>query len=77
MNKKQENPRERFKRLAEKRTNELLYKLKILGNCSNKQLYSYEKHEIEKIFSTIEKKVKDIKGQFLRNLKQNSQEFKL
>jgi len=66
--------RERFIRLAEKRTNEVLKRLKILGNCSNRQTYSYTKEDIEKIFSAIEKRVKEIKAKFVYSEEDN---FKL
>ncbi|HOQ66981.1 MAG TPA: hypothetical protein PLY82_13700 [Methanosarcina thermophila] len=61
---KNETQRERFKRLATKRTNEVLKRLKILGNCSNRQVYEYSEKDIEVIFSTIERKVKEIKAKF-------------
>jgi len=61
---KDETPRERFKRLATKRTNEVLRKLKILGNCSNRQIYEYTEKDVEAIFSAIERKVKEIKAKF-------------
>ena len=61
---KNETPRERFKRLATKRTNEVLKKLKILGNCSNRQIYEYTERDVEAIFSAIERKVKEIKAKF-------------
>ncbi len=57
--------RERFKRLATIRTNAVLYRLKVLANCSNRQLYDYDEKEIDKIFSEIDKKVKDAKAKFL------------
>lgn len=56
--------RERFKRLAEYRTNEVLKRLKVLGNCANRSAYDYTEEEINKIFSEIEKQVKDIKSKF-------------
>lgn len=56
--------RERFKRLAERRTNAVLQKLKILGNCSNRSAYEYTEEEINKIFSTIEKAVRENKAKF-------------
>lgn len=59
-----EQKKERFKRLATKRTNAVLKQLKILGNCSNRQLYEYSEDQIDKIFSTIDKKVKEIKNKF-------------
>ena len=42
--------RDRFKRLATQRTNAILKKLKILGNCANKNVYAYTDKEINKIF---------------------------
>jgi len=56
--------RERFKRLATYRTNEVLKRLKVLGNCSNRSTYSYSREEINKIFSEIDKKVKEMKAKF-------------
>lgn len=60
-----ENRHERFKRLATKRTNEILEKIRILGNCSNKSSYEYTEEEINKIFSEIEKQLKLTKAKFL------------
>ena len=59
-----EKRRERFKRLATQRTNSVLKKLQVLGNCANRQAYEYTEEEIKKIFSTIEKQVADIKARF-------------
>ena len=56
--------KDRFKRLAEQRTNAVLKKLQILGNCANRSAYSYTEDEINKIFSTIEKVTKDTKAKF-------------
>jgi len=58
------NKRERFIKLAEYRTNEALKRLRILGNCSNRSAYEYSEDEINKIFSVIEKKTKEIKSKF-------------
>jgi len=60
-----ENRRDRFKRLATTRTNSVLQKLKVLGNCSNRQAYEYSEEEVEKIFVSIEKYLKSIKAKFL------------
>ena len=59
-----ENNRERFKRLASLRTNTVLKRLKVLGNCSNRHIYEYTEDDIDKIFSEIEKKVKEVKAKF-------------
>jgi len=59
-----EIPAERFKRLATLRTNIVLDRLRVLGNCSNRQVYEYTKEDIEKIFSAIERALKETKSKF-------------
>ncbi|HIC90792.1 MAG TPA: hypothetical protein EYP21_01755 [Syntrophaceae bacterium] len=66
-----ETPHDRFKRLATKRTNEILRKLKILGNCSNRQVYEYTDEDIDKIFSAIERKVREVKAKFRASKEEN------
>ncbi|KPJ62042.1 MAG: hypothetical protein AMS15_05185 [Planctomycetes bacterium DG_23] len=64
MSKRVETSQERFKRLATMRTNAVLRRLRILGNCANRQIYSYTQAEVEKVFSTIERQVKEIRAKF-------------
>ncbi|MBU6500351.1 MAG: hypothetical protein KGJ89_00785 [Patescibacteria group bacterium] len=59
-----EAKRERFKRLATLRTNAILRRLKVLGNCSNRSAYEYTEEDINKIFSEIDRRVKDVKAKF-------------
>ncbi|OGD83585.1 hypothetical protein A2572_04780 [Candidatus Collierbacteria bacterium RIFOXYD1_FULL_40_9] len=54
----------RFKRLATYRTNEVLKRLKVLGNCSNRSAYEYNEEDISKIFNAIEKSVRETKAKF-------------
>jgi len=56
--------RERFLRLASARTNAVMDKLDILGNCSNKQAYDYTGEDIERVFSALLKKVRETKARF-------------
>jgi hypothetical protein len=56
--------RDNFKKLAAPRTNEVLRRLKILGNCANRSYYDYTEEEVGKIFSEIEKKVREAKAKF-------------
>ncbi|MBI3753494.1 MAG: hypothetical protein HY266_05520 [Deltaproteobacteria bacterium] len=72
--KKNESRHERFKRIASKRTNEILEKIRILGNCSNKSSYEYTEEEVNKIFSEIDKQLKLTKAKFLAGRKER---FKL
>ena len=62
--KKFNNPRERFLEVAESRTNSILEKIRILGNCSNKSLYNYSPEEINKIFKTIQDDLDHTKAKF-------------
>lgn len=59
-----ENKAERFARIAEKRTNNILEQIRLLGNCANKNNYSYEEEEVKKIFSVIERELKKTKIKF-------------
>jgi hypothetical protein len=61
----QETRHDRFKRIASKRTNEILEKIRILGNCSNRSSYEYTEEEINKIFLEIEKQLRFTKVKFL------------
>ncbi len=69
-----ETKRDRFIRLANRRTNAVLNQLKVLGNCSNKYVYEYSEEDIDQIFSEIERRVKETKARFRTSLKK---EFKL
>jgi hypothetical protein len=66
--------RDRFLRLAPKRTNKVLESLRVLGNCSNLRAYEYENDEVDRIFREIEAEVRQTKAQFSRG---SSREFKL
>jgi len=59
-----ETPEERFKRVATARTNAIFNKIRILGNCSNKQIYSYSEEDIEKIFSAINRQLREVRAKF-------------
>lgn len=69
------NARERFLDIAEARTNAVIQKIRILGNCSNKQLYKYAPEEISKIFRTIDVELDKAKARFSAN--DNKKRFKL
>ena len=55
---------DRFKRLATVRTNEVLNRLRILGNCADRRSYDYTEEEIEKIFKAIDEQAKIVKAKF-------------
>lgn len=60
-----ESNRERFVRIAESRTNKILDMLRLLGNCSNTNNYSYTQKDVDQIFGTLEKELKATKAKFV------------
>jgi NH3-dependent NAD+ synthetase len=68
--------RERFVTLAEARTNTVLHRLKVLGNCANKNLYEYKEEEINKIFRAIQKTIDETRNKFLSHATKQAK-FKL
>lgn len=70
-----DDKKERFVRIAERRTNNILEQLRLLENCSNKNNYSYTEEDVKKIFSVIETELKEVKMKF--NSKANKEKFKL
>ena len=65
----EETRREKFKRLAEKRTTSVLEQLRILGNLSNKANYDYSPEEVRKIFTAIDSQLRTVKARFTGNTK--------
>ena len=59
-----ETRKERFNRLATSRTNEIIDRIRILGNCSNKSTYEYSEAEISKIFRAIDNELRETKKKF-------------
>jgi len=62
-----ESREERFKRIAAFRTQKILDYIRLLGNCSNKSSYSYNDIDVNKIFFTIERELKNTKDIFKSN----------
>jgi hypothetical protein len=56
--------RDRFKRLAASRTNEVMKRLRVLGNCANQNAYDYTPADVKKIFDAIEDEVRVTKAKF-------------
>ncbi len=70
-----QDKKDRFKRLATTRTNDILKKLRILSNCSNRSAYEYSEDDVNKIFSAIDQAMKESKSKFY--FPKNNSGFKL
>ena len=68
--------RERFVRIAEKRVNKILDSIDSLANCSNKKNYEYNEQDVRKIFTEIERKLKDARA-FFQDSNQTKTSFRL
>ena len=56
--------RDRFLTVAERRTKEIMHKIQLLGNCSNKSAYQYHGDEVERIFEAIQEELDAAKARF-------------
>lgn len=77
MKKDKESKRDKFVRLAEARTNKIIDMLQLLGNCSNTSTYSYTQSDVDKIFSTIESEVREVKKKFNKTESKKGARFSL
>ena len=72
-----ENKNDRFKRIATKRTQNVLRSLKALAKCSNTRNYNYTEREVRKIFNAIQNELKLSRALFQKNNGRKSNEFTL
>jgi hypothetical protein len=70
-----ETKEQRFKRIASKRTENVLEALRKLGNCSNRGIYGYSDGDTAKIFAAVDGEMRRIKTLF--NMKSKSNKFSL
>jgi hypothetical protein len=59
-----ETKRERFLRVAERRTNNVLYRIRVLSNCANTYSYEFNPDDIRKIFGAIEQELAKARARF-------------
>lgn len=71
----EQEKKERFKRIAENRTNKIIDLIRLLGNCSNTSNYSYTDEEVKKIFTAIENELKVARAKY--QTKTTSKKFEL
>ena len=64
-----ETKHDSFKRLGGQRTNAVLERLRILGNCANSQLYEYTDDDVRKIFSAIRGELRTVEAKFKNSKK--------
>jgi hypothetical protein len=60
-----ETRRYRFERVADRRKNEIIKKIRLLGNCSNKSSYDFSENQINAMFREIQKELRKAKGRYV------------
>ena len=61
---KRQRKRVAFKKLAEKRTNAILERIRILGNLANRSAYEYTDDDLKKVFSVIDQELRITRAKF-------------
>ena len=72
-----ESSRENFVRLAEKRVNNAIKTLRLIGNLSNRSNYSYSDADVEKIFRVLERELKNARSRFESGRRTEAPSFSL
>lgn len=75
--KHKESKEERFCRLAEARVNKIIPMIRLLGNLSNTGIYSYSRHQVEKIFTALQLELVKAKMRFLQPQGKRNKRFSL
>lgn len=66
---------DRFKRIASKRVENIIKNIRSLSNCSNKNNYSYNEEDVNKMTRAIREEVKVLETLFKKNLSKNKDTF--
>lgn len=69
-----ETKSEKFKRIAENRTNRIIDQIRVLGNLSNTSNYDFTMDEVNQIFKSIEQELKKTRELFEE---ENEKKFRL
>ena len=70
-----ENKNDRFVRIAERRVDRIIDSFRLLSQCSNTNVYSFDEEQLNKIWRHIDKSYRDCKSSF--NDKSKKKKFKL
>lgn len=67
--------RNKFKELAEKRVNNALKNIQLIGNLSNTNNYDYNEEDVSKIFKTLKEELQTAEARF--KISHKKSKFKL
>jgi len=67
--------KDRFKRVASKRVDNLLSGIRSLSNCSNTNNYEYTEDDVQKMIKAIKDELKTMETLYKKNLSKNTDTF--
>ena len=65
----------KFRELAEKRVNNAIKNIQLIGNLYNTSAYSYTEEEVKKIFKTLKEEISVAEAKFKAKGKNNNFKF--
>ncbi len=65
----------KFRELAEKRMNNAIKNIQLIGNLSNTSAYSYTEDEVKKMFKTLKEEISIVEAKFKAKGKNNNFKF--
>ena len=71
-----ETKEDKFKRLAEKRVNVALDKIRLIGNLASPQ-YIFNTEQIERIFATLQSAITETNEKFQKPLQKSMKKFEI
>ena len=72
-----QSKRDKFRKLAESRTNNALIAIGRIGNLSNRQLYEFEEAEVRKIIKALKEAIGEVENRFASHRGKAESRFKL
>ncbi|WP_176503700.1 hypothetical protein [Cobetia sp. 5-11-6-3] len=73
----EDKARDRFVRLAESRVSKALKDIKLIGNLSNRNHYTYTEEDVKKINQALKRAVDDVRSRFDNKGDEEKEIFKL
>ncbi len=67
--------RDRFKRVASRRVDNILNGIRSLSNCSNTNNYEYNEDDINKMLKAMRDEIRIMETNFKKNLSKNKENF--
>jgi len=70
-----ETKEDKFRRLAERRTNDAINRIRLLGNLANRNNYEYSEEQVDEMFIAIDKELKQAKKKYEDEMQNGNKAF--